>query len=606
MRPAHVFLPLRRRPLLVVAAAFFLAMFVTTVARAEPPGNDNRAAAQELGSFPADVQATLAGATVERLDPQVSNCGSVASTLWYRINAAPDGTVSITVTAAAGVAPVVRVYSSDRSAIEERSCGAAAAGGTARASFDTIRGANYLVLVGRKPSSADGTFSMHVELALPPEPPANDQVAAAQAFGRLPATVKGTTVGARGDDFDPTGDCDLYGGTVWYRMRASRDGLVMLRLHANGNLDAVVSVIRVRSGRMSFVTCRATGDEGLTSLPFHASRGASYDVVVGQQEGSRPGTFTLQAVAATPPELYPGKAMTRPVVRATLNGLTNVNDLWRVAMNPGTTYRIAFASRACASFQLRRPGRTGESIASFRCSGYRSFTPGPDGGGEYVLEVAAAAADRNQRYTLEVRRTEPDDVGVGIPMLSATTRTGSLAPRGVDLVDVYHFDIDRRSDVKLVLAPPGASSFRLSLLTPKGVVLGRTSNTLRRQLPEGRYVAAVTAPPASVGGRYRLSLLVREITRTTLPLEAKVVDLRSRVVLRPAVDPAPTGGTIELQIDRFDTLSGWQFTRMIRLHVGGSLAWTPPSAGLWRIRARFLGTGGSSPSRSVYAHLNVK
>src|SRR5215831_17979436 len=62
-----------------------------------------------IGSFPLTVEGTTVGATVERLDPQKSQCGTVESTVWYRVDKAPDGTISMSVKGA-GLAPVVRVY----------------------------------------------------------------------------------------------------------------------------------------------------------------------------------------------------------------------------------------------------------------------------------------------------------------------------------------------------------------------------------------------------------------------------------------------------------------------------------------------------------------
>jgi hypothetical protein len=62
---------------------------------------------------------------------------------------------------------------------------------------------------------------------------------------------------------------------------------------------------------------------------------------------------------------------------------------------------------------------------------------------------------------------------------------------------------------------------------------------------------------------------------------------------------------VEFQIDRFDPLSGWHFYRLVRTSVGATVSWKPPAAGRWRIRARFLGTRHSSPSRSGYAHILV-
>ena len=61
-----------------------------------------------------------------------------------------------------------------------------------------------------------------------------------------------------------------------------------------------------------------------------------------------------------------------------------------------------------------------------------------------------------------------------------------------------------------------------------------------------------------------------------------------------------------MQVDRLDPLTGWQFNRIIRIRApGGSVTWTPPAPGRWRVRASFLGTVRSSPSRSPYVALLV-
>jgi hypothetical protein len=71
------------------------------------------------------------------------------------------------------------------------------------------------------------------------------------------------------------------------------------------------------------------------------------------------------------------------------------------------------------------------------------------------------------------------------------------------------------------------------------------------------------------------------------------------------ISPAVSGGRVELQIDRFDTLTGWAFQRRIRVAVGATVTWRPPAAGRWRVRARFLGTRDAAPSGSGYAYVLV-
>jgi hypothetical protein len=118
----------------------FLLLAAPGTALAAPPPNDNRADAEAIPVFPHTVTATTAEATVERLDPQVSRCGRVESTVWYRIDTAPDGLIGITVKGGPGVAPVLRVYGRGGSAIRELDCASAGAGGTVSASLDAVRG----------------------------------------------------------------------------------------------------------------------------------------------------------------------------------------------------------------------------------------------------------------------------------------------------------------------------------------------------------------------------------------------------------------------------------------------------------------------------------
>src|SRR5919108_4645933 len=117
------------------------ALILVARALAAPPPNDNRADAQLLPTFPSATHGTTAEATLERLDPQVSKCGRIDATVWYRIDAAPDGTIVATVQAAAQLAPVVRIYRRNPSNIAEVACGSAAAGGKVVASVGAVRGA---------------------------------------------------------------------------------------------------------------------------------------------------------------------------------------------------------------------------------------------------------------------------------------------------------------------------------------------------------------------------------------------------------------------------------------------------------------------------------
>jgi hypothetical protein len=149
--------------------------------------------------------------------------------------------------------------------------------------------------------------------------------------------------------------------------------------------------------------------------------------------------------------------------------------------------------------------------------------------------------------------------------------------------------------------------FDLLLLNDNGRRVGCACGTsgpakLLRRLNAGRYFALVRAVGHG-GGRYRLSLLIREITSTSFSISASEIGPGQSVTLSPRV--SATGGRVEIQIDRFDPLQGWVFSRIYRVPTGSSVTWTPPAIGKWRARASFLGTSTASPSRSGYAFLRV-
>ncbi len=77
------------------------------------------------------------------------------------------------------------------------------------------------------------------------------------------------------------------------------------------------------------------------------------------------------------------------------------------------------------------------------------------------------------------------------------------------------------------------------------------------------------------------------------------------MTLAPATTIA-VNGWIELQVGRFDPLTGWQFHRLYRVRApGGTVTWVPPAQGRWRARASYLGTLRFSPSRSGYVYVLV-
>jgi hypothetical protein len=582
--------------MLVVGA---LVLLLPVAALAAPPANDNRASAEVIPTFPATIQGTTVEATVERLDPQVSDCGRVESTLWYRIDQAPDGTVALSLQGT-GFSPVLRVYDLVRNGIDELRCDSAGAGAAATVAFRTERGSSYLVLVGKRPGTADASFGLTASLFLPPT---NDALKGAKPMRKLPASVKGSTVGATAGNDDPE-RCDFDTGTVWYSVLPRRAERVIVRLHAAGDLDASVGVVRRVRSQTRTVDCWQTNGKGDAVGVFGVERRARYYLVVGQVDGSPPGDFTLSALPGQAPEKAPGKALPLSGARSTVNGLTDVNDVWWTAMRAGRTYRIGFRSKPCTRLDVSGPfGHLG----TLSCNRYTTFTPGPDGGGRYVFEILAPPRLGVSAYSLRLAPAGADDVGVGSELQNLGTVRGTLAPAALDAVDLYHFDAAQRSDVRLRLAKARDRQFYVQLLTDAGKVLTSSTEEINRRVDRGRYVVAVAGAQMAKPGRYALSLAVRQLTKTELqaPDEEELLP-GSPLTLTLTTTPALQAGRVEIQIDRFDPLTGWQFNRKLRVPASRrTVTWTPPAAGRWRARAEFLGTMLASPSRSPYVHVIV-
>jgi hypothetical protein len=473
-----------------------------------------------------------------------------------------------------------------------------------------VAAATLVVLAG--PTSAVGLG--------PPAPP-NDNRANATALD-LPGSVKGTTVGATNEKNDPRPYCGRVESTVWYRISDAPSARIVLRLHANGDLDGVLAVYTVRRSRLSFVTCDPTDDNGRAELVFDAAGGANYLILFGRDPDSVDGTFTLRA--SSPPRAKPpGTPLPAKGVRSSLDPLERPQKAWSTVMRAGTTYKLNLVPRRgrCVAMSLFRPGtRDFEAAAPVLrrgCGGYATYTPGPKQGGRYSIFLETRGTrSATLRYRLQVARAAPDDLGPGTSLANLQTRRGALNGSRIDVIDFFHFDVLRESDVTLRLRAGERSEFDLVLLSETGRILdcgcgGSGGAYIRRGFSPGHYFAVVRARDFS-GGRYRLSLLVRDITETrALVGGSRLVALRrgQAAGVQISVTP-PASGAVLVRIDRFLPLTGWVFSRNVRLRTdsGGvaRFAWRPPAAGRWRLRAYFQGNRTASPSSSNYLIATVE
>jgi hypothetical protein len=447
--------------------------------------------------------------------------------------------------------------------------------------------------------------------------PPNDDRANATGIGSLPATLSGTTIGATDDARDPRTDCGRAHDTVWYRLSGAEAGRLVLRFQAFGELDAIVAVFRTARSRLIPVTCTATNQNGRGALSF-PNAGESYLVLVGRERDSDDGKFRFTLFRQEPTSKPPGPRLPARGVSSWVDPITDFDDAWSFTMRPGVAYRMNLspARGRCVTLSLFRPGTrsfaTAAPVHVVPCGGYFAYTPGPGAGGRYTLLVTATdERPGRQRYHLQAAREGPDDMSPGLPLANLQTRTGTLSATRIDVVDLYRFRVENRSEVVLTLRAFPAS--RLVLLNENGRVLSSSDGpgALTATLGRGLFYVAVRATGGG-HGRYRLSLLERRLTTTTILANGSrsaIVSPGSSVAIDVAVNFSPEG-RIRLQIDRFDPLTGWHFYRLFRLQVGGSghagFLWRPPAIGHWRAHAQFFGTRTASPSESGTARIVVE
>ena len=97
---------------------------------------------------------------------------------------------------------------------------------------------------------------------------------------------------------------------------------------------------QVRS-RTSVAGCKATDSKGDALLAIGLDPDARYAIVVGHRRARLRATSSSSVLAAQPAEGAPGRYLAGGHVTSTLNGLTDVNDIWWVTLRAGQMYRIA-------------------------------------------------------------------------------------------------------------------------------------------------------------------------------------------------------------------------------------------------------------------------
>lgn len=174
----------------VVVSGLTLALAGVATAAPAPPANDNRADAAELGSLPASVTGTTAGATVESSEPP-SECGDAGPSVWYRfaVGATAPERLAVEVNATGDLDAVVDVYIRQRSQNERVTCQATDKQGEAIFAFHPVASTAYLVRVAQLAGSVSGGFGLRVFAPPPPTHPPGAALRPAGVSGALQRVV---------------------------------------------------------------------------------------------------------------------------------------------------------------------------------------------------------------------------------------------------------------------------------------------------------------------------------------------------------------------------------------------------------------------------------
>jgi hypothetical protein len=447
-------------------------------------------------------------------------------------------------------------------------------------------------------------------LALPAsafaDPPSNDTRPNAQQL-QLGQRVNGTTVEATADEDDAGGCGQSDTPSVWYRLDSNQDGRGIFVLQANGDLDVTVDVYeRVRSESTS-LACDNSDRNGRATTDFQLKKGRSYLIRVSERARSESGTFSLVVDVGQPPASAPGKQLPKRGASGDVQRVFEPSNAFSAKLREAVTYRVNLAPDGCVSLAIYGPGVGDFEDESprrvLRCGGYVLFTPGPRETGRYSFLIEPGGSSRSpQRYHLQVSRAGRDDVAPGRFIRNFQRKRGVLNANKIDVVDIYRFDVVRRSITNLSISVPSGNDFATTLVTARGrrVSSGGSDDDINVRTPPGRYFLAVRARHGAVG-RYTLTRASKTITRTSLQPVPRSASQGETVGLRVGVTPA-VRGRVTVLVERFDPVSGWQFARRFETRTrGGSsvtVGYRPPSIGRYRARAFYNGTKVAAESSS--------
>ncbi|MBS1879005.1 MAG: hypothetical protein JST31_05795 [Actinobacteria bacterium] len=286
------------RTLAAVAAALLGALALAAPASAAP-ANDQIAGAQVLPeALPVSVPGTTVGATGEAGEKVYSN--EAKDSVWFSWKASVTGTVVVDlcgpISAGSSALSAIGVYTGSGTTWASLTKVTDTAG-PCKLSFAATSGTTYKIQVDFLGTESEFVLGLHL-----PQPPANDNFAAAKVISGLPFSVSGSTIEATYEAGEP-GALGGSGGSrsVWYSWTAPSSGQVQLegcpfetQRGSAANMVMAVYTGATLAGLSNVV------ETNNCKVQFNVVAGTNYKIAFsGQFSGE--GTFTLAMRSATPP-----------------------------------------------------------------------------------------------------------------------------------------------------------------------------------------------------------------------------------------------------------------------------------------------------------------
>jgi hypothetical protein len=298
--------------------------FEFVIRQAQPPANDDFEDAEELPAYGSlQFDADNVDSNEEPDEPGHNTDAPARKSVWYRWTSPVD--TEVIFSACDGeFLPRIEVYTG--TAFADLDPLSPITGGICSMEIEAEAGLTYHVVVDALSHGMDGdegAFTFRRNGPIPPPP--NDDLAAAQPIGGLPASVEGDNISATSETNEPfhfLGVEPFY--SVWYAWTAPSSGPIEVDT-CDSDFDPLVAVYGGTGGFNTGLVQLASNDDGAacangnpfgSAVPLTVAAGTVYRIAV---DGYDQGTFALHiratgphAVPVTPPRKCPkGKKLKR-------------------------------------------------------------------------------------------------------------------------------------------------------------------------------------------------------------------------------------------------------------------------------------------------------